>query len=141
MNLPVSYDDVVEKNRRYHNFGDKLEVGRPKKSLRLILRAIFYVLKEGVSWRAIDSEEIPWQTAYGSFRRWSKLRIWEKICNQLSWKKGDGSRFVDSTHVKVHKDGANPAGGQEDAGNGSHQRGGSIPKFMQLPIVSDNPCP
>jgi transposase len=74
--------------------------------------AILYVLKEGVTWRALDVPGVAWQTVYGYFRRWSRNGLLAEVCTNLNWPKGDRDRAIDSTCIKVHKDGANPAGGQ-----------------------------
>ena len=76
------------------------------------MTALLYVLKEGVSWRALDVPGVAWQTVYGYFRRWSRSGMLAEVCRHLKWPKQDRARAIDSTCIKVHKDGANPAGGQ-----------------------------
>lgn len=76
------------------------------------MTAILYVLKEGVTWRALDVPGVAWQTVYGYFRRWSRSGLLGEVCTNLKWPKRDRARAIDSTCIKVHKDGANPAGGQ-----------------------------
>lgn len=76
------------------------------------MTAILYVLKEGVTWRALDVPSVAWQTVYGYFRRWSRSGLLAEVCTNLKWPKRDRARAIDSTCIKVHKDGANPAGGQ-----------------------------
>ena len=76
------------------------------------MAAILYVLKEGVTWRALDVPGVAWQTVYGYFRRWSRSGLLAEVCTNLKWPKRDRARAIDSTCIKVHKDGANPAGGQ-----------------------------
>lgn len=59
-------------------------IGRPREvDLREILNGIFYVLREGCSWRALPHDLPPWQTVYNYFRHWQRLGIWQKIHSQL----------------------------------------------------------
>ena len=44
-----------------------------------ILNSIFYVLKNGCTWRDIPGDLIPWHSAYYHFRKLTKLGIWERI--------------------------------------------------------------
>lgn len=58
--------------------------GRPRQvDLREIINGIFYVLREGCSWRAIPHDLPPWQTVYNYFRHWQRLGVWQKIHTQL----------------------------------------------------------
>jgi transposase len=46
--------------------------GRPEKhDRRAILDAIFYLVDNGVKWRALPGDFPPWRTVYGFFARWS----------------------------------------------------------------------
>lgn len=90
-----------------------MSAGRPLSDLEDVVAGIVFVLKEGCSWRAIDVTGIAWQTVYGHFRRWAKAGLWDQAMQQMKWRWGKGLGMIDSTHIKVHRDGANPAGGQE----------------------------
>ena len=70
------------------------------------------MLKEGATWRTLDLPGVAWQTIYGYHRKWAKSGFWTKLWEALELPADDGVRQVDSSCVKVHKDGANPAGGQ-----------------------------
>jgi transposase len=74
---------------------------------------VLFVLKEGCTWRALDVAGIAWQTVYGHFRRWAKAGLWDQAMQQMKWRGGMGLGMIDSTYIKVHRDGANPAGGQQ----------------------------
>ena len=51
--------------------------GRPRKhSYREIINAIFYVLSNGIKWRALPHDFPPWSTVYGYFRRWRTQGYW-----------------------------------------------------------------
>jgi transposase len=49
---------------------------------------------------------------YQYFRRWSHRGTLQKVLTRFGPELAPGWYFVDSTHVKVHADGSNPAGGQ-----------------------------
>lgn len=74
---------------------------------------MLYVLKEGISWRALDVPGVSWQAVYGHFRRWCQSGLWDRIMQDLRWRSCHRLIMVDATHIKVHRDGANPAGGQQ----------------------------
>lgn len=77
-----------------------------------MLSAVLYVLKEGASWRAVDAPGVSWQAVYGHFRRWCRSGLWEQVMEQIKWHARHRLVMGDATHIKVHRDGANPAGGQ-----------------------------
>ena len=78
----------------------------------LVLESILFVLTEGCSWRAIDRPQARWNSVYQYFRRWCQRGVLKKVLTQFGPELAPGWHFVDSTHVKVHADGSNPAGGQ-----------------------------
>lgn len=58
--------------------------GRPREvDLWAVLNAIFYVLVEGVRWRALPGDFPAWQTVYTYFRNWRKDGTWIKVHDQL----------------------------------------------------------
>jgi len=46
---------------------------------RMILNAIFYVLRTGMPWRDLPERYGPYTTAYNRFNRWSRRGIWKRI--------------------------------------------------------------
>nr|WP_281172416.1 transposase [Pseudonocardia spinosispora] len=47
--------------------------GRPEKHhRRTMLDAIFYVLDNGIKWRALPADFPPWSTVHGLFTRWHR---------------------------------------------------------------------
>ena len=78
----------------------------------LVLESIVFVLTEGCSWRAIDRPQARWNSVYQYFRRWCRRGTLQKVLTQLGSELAPGWHFLDSTHVKVHAHGSNPAGGQ-----------------------------
>uniref|UniRef100_UPI0030DD639E IS5 family transposase n=1 Tax=Nodularia spumigena TaxID=70799 RepID=UPI0030DD639E len=73
-----------------------------------VLNAIFYVLVEGVRWRALPGDFPPWQTVYTYFRNWRKDGTWLHIHDCLrEWTRIDIERhrcpseaIIDSQSVK-----------------------------------------
>jgi putative transposase len=58
--------------------------GRPRSSdLRLILNAIFYVLRSGCPWRLLPRDFPPWPTVYDYFRKWRIAGVWEPLNTAL----------------------------------------------------------
>jgi transposase len=63
---------------------DAQDIGRPRQvNLREIINGIFYVLREGCSWRGLPHDLPPWQTVYNYYRHWQRLGVWQKIHTQL----------------------------------------------------------
>ena len=78
----------------------------------IVLESILFVLTEGCSWRATDRPQARWNSVYQYFRRWCQRGTLQKVLTRFGPELVPGWHFVDSTHVKVHADGSNPAGGQ-----------------------------
>jgi transposase len=78
----------------------------------LVLESIVFVLTEGCSWRAIDRPQARWNSVYQYFRRWCLRGTLQKVLTRFGPELAAGWHFLDTTHVKVHADGSNPAGGQ-----------------------------
>ena len=56
------------------------EIGRPRTvDFRKILNAIFYLVDNGIKWRAMPHDFPPWSTVYTYFRRWTRNGLWAKI--------------------------------------------------------------
>ena len=54
--------------------------GRPRKhAVRLVLDAVFYVLRTGCQWRLLPREVPPWQTVYHWFRQWRRDGTWVAV--------------------------------------------------------------
>lgn len=59
-------------------------IGHPRDvQLREIVNAIFYVQREGCTWRGLPSDFPAWQTVYGYLRMWQKLGIWQQVHDAL----------------------------------------------------------
>lgn len=51
----------------------------PKHDRREIVNALLYVLRGGISWRALPHEYPPWQTVYAYFRCWRDDGTFERM--------------------------------------------------------------
>jgi transposase len=58
--------------------------GRPRSwPLRLLINALFYVLRTGCAWRYLPREYPPWHTAYTTFRQWRLQGVWQRVHEAL----------------------------------------------------------
>jgi transposase len=56
------------------------KIGSPRTvDLREIIDAIFYLVDNGIKWRAMPHDFPPWSTVYTYFRRWTRNGLWAKI--------------------------------------------------------------
>lgn len=57
---------------------------RSKWPLLNILNAILYVCNGGIKWRDVPHDfEVPWQTVYWYFRKWTEQGVWQLINDQV----------------------------------------------------------
>jgi len=55
-------------------------MGRPPKySRREVLDAIWYVMRNGIAWRALPHDFPPWQTVYSYFRLLTRRGVWPEL--------------------------------------------------------------
>ena len=89
---------------------EALPGGRPRKyPMRDILNALFYVAREGCSWRALPHEFPPWKTVYNYFRAWIDDGTWEQLVTALRLRVRQAagrdpdpySGYIDSQSVKT----------------------------------------
>jgi transposase len=58
--------------------------GRPRlHDRRLVLDAIFDVLRGGLAWRLLPARFPPWGSVYDPFRRWRRVGLWQRINDAL----------------------------------------------------------
>lgn|SRR5690625_503564 len=63
---------------------DPSKGGRPRTyPLREVINGLLYVLRGGISWRAMPHDLPPWDNVYDHFRRWKQDGTLEKIHDAL----------------------------------------------------------
>lgn len=56
------------------------KIGSPRTvDFREIINAIFYLVDNGIKWRAMPHDFPPWSTVYTYFRRWTRNGLWAEI--------------------------------------------------------------
>src|SRR3954471_4855832 len=80
--------------------------GRPPRDDRVMVEAMVYVLRTGIPWRDLPERFGKWSGVYCRWRRWTSAGLWDRLLSAVAREARGTSRFVDSTHVKLHQDGA-----------------------------------
>ncbi len=57
--------------------------GRPRRELREVLNAIFWLLRTGAPWRDLPERYGPWQSTYHWFNRWRGDGTWDRMLEAL----------------------------------------------------------
>jgi transposase len=58
--------------------------GRPMvHDLRAVLDAVFYVVRNGIEWRALPVDFPPWEAVYAFFQRWSQRGLPQQLVDRL----------------------------------------------------------
>jgi transposase len=77
-----------------------------------MVEAMIYILRTGIPWRDLPALFGPWNSVYTRWRRWCLRGLWAKILAVLARRAKGVLRLLDASHIKVHQDASNPAGGQ-----------------------------
>jgi transposase len=109
----------------------KSKGGRPPKDDKLMVEAMCYVLRTGVPWRDLPSDFGPWQSVYTRWRRWCRAGLWAWLFKKIAGRGFGRIRSMDTTCIKVHAHGANPAGGQKAQAMG-RTKGGLNTKLAMI---------
>ena len=60
------------------------KLGRPPRhDRRLVLNAIFYVVRSGCAWRLLPHDLPPWRLCYYYFAKWRENGLWQEIHDHL----------------------------------------------------------
>jgi len=115
-------EPLLPVHKNTHCFGG----GKPRKPDRVCMNAIFFVLRTGCQWKALDATGIcPGSTAHDRFQEWVQagvfLRLWETGLEEYDELKGLNWSWLsmDGAITKA------PLGGGKNRpqSNGSRQRG------------------
>ena len=91
--------------------------GRPR-SVEMwdVLNAIFYILVEGVRWRALPGDFPAWQTVYTYFRQWRKDGTWVQIHDRLrEWTRLEQERHRSPSEAVIDSQSVKSAAGVSQA--------------------------
>lgn len=67
-----------------------------------VLNAIFYVLRQGCTWRNVPGDFPAWQTVYTYFRNWRKDGTWVAIHEKLrDWFRSESQRKPDPSEAMI----------------------------------------
>jgi transposase len=88
-----------------------------------MFEAMIYILRTGVPWRDLPGVFGPWNSVYTRWRRWCQSGLWARLLRVLRRRARGVLRFLDTAHIKVHQDGSNPAGGQQNQAIGRTKGG------------------
>ena len=88
-----------------------------------MFEGMVYLLRVGCPWRDLPAMYGPWNSVYTRWRRWCLRGLWAKILRVLARKAQGKLRFLDASHIKVHQDASNPAGGQQNQAIGRTKGG------------------
>ena len=91
--------------------------GRPREvEMWGVLNAIFYVLVEGIRWRAMPGDFPAWQTVYTYFRNWRKDGTWVQIHDRLrEWTRVDQERHASPSEAIIDSQSVKSAAGVQDS--------------------------
>src|SRR5207237_9462262 len=66
-----------------HAHVDARKPWTPPRPPRRVFNSILSVNKTGCQWRMLPKDFGPWETVYGSFRRWRRAGVWERVMTEL----------------------------------------------------------
>jgi len=105
--------------------------GRPPKDDRLIVEALWWIVRTGAPWRDLPDFFGPWETVYGRFRRWTREGLWPRLLRHFTRDADIEQLCVDATLVRAHQHAAGGAGGYFAQALG-RSRGGLTTKIHTL---------
>jgi len=97
----------------------------------MMVSGIYFILRTGQPWRDLPTAFGPWSSVYTRFRRWSRSGLWSQMLTLLTAEACGMMRSVDCTHIKVHQDASNAAGGAGAQAIGK-TKGGSNTKLAVI---------
>ena len=94
-----------------------------------IVNAIFYLLRNGCSWRSLPHDFPAWQTVSSYFYRWQRLGVWEEMNSELR----------KQVRVAVGRDAETTAGIIDSQSVKTTEKGGNVATMpvKRLKVASD----
>jgi putative transposase len=84
MNMSYPTDLTDREWELIEEFFDTGNYGKNRRhSKRVLVNAVFYVIKTGCQWRFLPKDYPPWGTAYSFYRRAVHTGIWEDMLKAL----------------------------------------------------------
>jgi transposase len=96
-----------------------------------MVEGMIYILRSGCPWRDLPERFGPWSSVYTRWSHWAHEGVWAAILDFLAEDAEGELRHLDSSHIKVHQDASNPAGGQKNQAFG-RTKGGLNSKVTAL---------
>ena len=96
---------------QYERIAPLLSTPRGKLTVpqRQVMDALFYIAKEGCTWRGLPPEFGPWHPIYMRLNRWAKAGVLERVVTELQRDRLAGLELdalsLDSTIIQLHADG------------------------------------
>jgi putative transposase len=92
--------------------------GRPRKTdMREVVNAIFYLTREGCTWRALPHDFPPWKTVYNYFEAWRDDGTWDGFLTALRRRvRRAAGRDPDPRVACIDSQSVKTAGGGEEVG-------------------------
>ena len=103
---------------------------------RLLINAVFWILRTGAPWRDLPLDYGSWSNTHRRFIRWRDKGVWEKRLDLLIDEPDYEWLMIDVSHCKVHPHAAGAVGGNQAM---SRTKGGSIPRYI-WPCTSGRGC-
>jgi putative transposase len=148
--LWVGIAELLPERVNTHRFGG----GRPRKDDRVCMEAIFYVLRTGCQWKALDATRFcPGSTAHDRFQEWVEAGVFQDMweaglmtyaeCEGIDWSWLSMDGCMTKAPLGGEKDGEKPDGSRQEgrqtqpAGRGGWNPGGFGCRGRQLPRHED----
>jgi putative transposase len=85
--------------------------------MREVLNAIFYLSREGCSWRALPHDFPPWKTVYNYFDQWQRDGTWDQLLTLLRRRaRSAAGRDPNPRVAAIDSQSVKTAGGGEEVG-------------------------
>jgi putative transposase len=86
-------------------------------SQRILINAVFYLVKTGCQWRFLPKEYPPWKTVYSFYMRAKQCGIWEKMMKDLVGKsRVKSARNLDPSYSLIDSQSVKTTGAAENKG-------------------------